>query len=154
FGWRVQAEERWAENDTRFLAFARGPAAEAEAPAHSPARAIASYFAGFRNRALAIAKALARDSSDLFLMPASVYTQALIAGGLDPKRFVALLDNAPIKQGARLCGTSLNVMNPSEGLCSAYRPVVVLNAGAHDAEIASGLRRISPNVAVLSAPAP
>ena len=84
-------------------------------------------------------------------MPGSVYAQALIAGGLDESRFAALLDNAPVKQGARLYGTTLKVLAPGVGLAAARRPLVVLNGGAHDGEIAQGLFTIRPDIEVLSA---
>jgi hypothetical protein len=82
-------------------------------------------------------------------MPASVYAQSLIAAGLSEHSFVALLDNSPVKQGSRLYGTKLKVAAPRDVLPTASRPLVVLNGGAHDAEIAAGLSAIRSDTGIV-----
>ncbi|MEJ1967563.1 MAG: methyltransferase domain-containing protein [Rhizomicrobium sp.] len=151
FGWTLEARVVWEENDTVFLAFVRGSAGAAVAPpATGRARtAIAAYYAGFRARARALNAALAGHDGDAFLMPASVYAQALIAEGLDAARFKALLDNAAVKQYRRLSGTNLLVAAPEMTLPGARHPLVVLNGGAHEGEIAARLRARRADVMIL-----
>ena len=151
FGWRKSAEQHFGENDTVFLAFIRGIVTKQNSVAHiSAAPAIARYFSVFREHATAITRALDTHSGEAFLMPASVYAQALIAGGLDQDRFAALLDNAPIKQGRRLYGTKLRVAAPATALADTRAPLVVLNGGAHEPEIAGQLRAIRSDVRILN----
>jgi SAM-dependent methyltransferase len=150
FGWRASGQEYWNENDTRFIAYMRGVSHPRSSPATSAADAVAAYFAGFRDAAARISVMLDGHDGDALLMPASVYAQALIAAGLDERRFAALLDNAAVKHGARLYGTRLIVRSPRDGLAEARKPIVVLNGGAHDAEIARGLRALRPDIRVLT----
>ena len=150
FGWRKSAEQRFAENDTVFLAFKRDTARAPEHAAHSSAApVIARYFSAFREHASAIMSALDAHRGDAFLMPASIYAQALIAAGLDETRFTALLDNAPVKQGRRLYGTALRVAAPATALAAAETPLVVLNGGAHEPEIAAQLCAIRADIRIV-----
>ncbi|MBS0274420.1 MAG: hypothetical protein JSR55_08465 [Proteobacteria bacterium] len=61
-----------------------------------------------------------------------------------------MLDNAPAKQGRRLYGTNLSV-HAVTALATARNPLVILNAGAHNAEIAAGLRALRPDVRIAAA---
>lgn len=151
FGWQVVAEEYWAENDTRFIALGRA-APRADAFAADPAQthdAVAGYFARFRAQAGDFAAQLADHRGEAFLMPASIYAQTLLAAGLPQTRFTALLDNAPAKQGRRLYGTALPVVAPADALAGAARPLVLLNGGAHDREIAASLRELRADIAII-----
>jgi hypothetical protein len=149
-GWRLNAAQRWDENDTWFLSFVRCAAAD-ETVAHGAAgAAITAYYARFRRDAETLARALARHDGDAFLMPASIYAQALLAHGLPERRFISLLDNAPVKQGRRLYGTNLWVEPPSKALPGAKQPLVILNGGAHEKEIAAGLLALRADVRILA----
>ncbi|MEI9885316.1 MAG: methyltransferase domain-containing protein [Rhizomicrobium sp.] len=147
-GWRLHARRRWDENDTLFLCFVRGDG-RTDAPPSDPSAPIARYYAGFRAQAKALDDALARHDGDAFLMPASVYAQTLIAEGLQEGRFKALLDNAAVKQGRRLYGTGLTVAAPEAALAAARRPLIVLNGGAHEAEIAENLHALHRDAVIL-----
>jgi hypothetical protein len=151
FGWRKTAKQRFAENDTVFMAFRRGRArTAAQARTVSSAPAVTAYYSGFRTSAQKIMSILEKHSGDAFLMPASVYAQTLIASGVREDRFTALLDNAPIKQGRRLYGTTLRVAAPAARLAEAETPLVVLNGGAHATEIASQLCAIRADVRIVN----
>jgi hypothetical protein len=149
FGWRIEARQLWPENDTWFLAFARG-AADTSAPRGDGVTAVSHYFGALRTQAETLARTLGRHDGEAFLMPASIYAQALLTLGLPEKRFAALLDNSPAKQGRRLYGTDLHVMAPSEILLQARDPLVIINGGAHDAEMAAGLRALRPDTRITS----
>jgi hypothetical protein len=70
----------------------------------------------------------------LYLFGAHIFSQHLIAFGLDTKRIVSLLDNDPNKQGKRLYGTNLMVQSP-KALRGVNNPSVILKAGVYDDEI-------------------
>lgn len=147
FGWRIIARRRWDENDTLFLALERG--AESVPAARSDgAHAVPAYFARLREQAAAAQRAAENHAGEVFLMPASVYSQALLAMGLREECISALLDNAPAKQDRRLYGTGLAVRSTA-ALGAARDPLVILNAGAHNSEIAASLRILRPDVRIM-----
>lgn len=150
FGWRLAAQALWSENDTAFLAFERGRADTAETGTATSARAaVMSYFAGFTAAAEKLNVRLRALEGEAFLMPASIYAQMLIASGLPEARLSALLDNAEVKQGRRLFGTGLSVRSPHAALASARRPLVVINGGAHEFEMAAHVRSIRQDALIL-----
>ncbi|MDA8862995.1 class I SAM-dependent methyltransferase [Pontimonas sp.] len=76
------------------------------------------------------------DASDLptFIFGAHVFTQYLIAFGLQTASCIGVLDNNPSKAGRRLYGTDLKVYLPS--VLRGYGAVnVVLKAGVYNQEI-------------------
>lgn len=147
FGWREVARQRWDENDTLFLALERGTALVPAARSDG-AEAVPAYFARLRVQAEAAQRAAENHGGEVFLMPASVYSQALLAMGLREERIRGLLDNAPAKQGRRLYGTGLAV-SPAVALRTARDPLVILNAGVHNTEIAASLRGLRADVRIL-----
>jgi hypothetical protein len=155
FGWVIRSEVRWEEFDTRFLAFQRGPTSKpaSEPNCQATAAAIQGYFDRFAAQARALSRLLDEHDGEAFLMPASIYAQALLAGGLSEDRFMGLLDNSAVKQQRRLYGTNLQVAAPEAALPSCRNPLVVLNGGAHEGEIAAGLRRLKPGIRLVRADA-
>lgn len=147
FGWREIARRRWDENDTLFLALERGTGLAPDARGDG-GEAVPAYFARLREQAVAAQRAAENHAGEVFLMPASVYSQALLAMGLREERLSGLLDNASAKQGRRLYGTGLTVF-PATALGAARDPLVILNAGAHNSEIAASLRILRPNVRIM-----
>lgn len=149
FGWRLVTRQRWDENDTLFLAMERG-AAPTDAAIGNARQAVPAYFARLRRLAVDAQRSAQSHDGEAFLMPASVYSQALLSLGLEERSISCLLDNAPAKQGRRLYGTNL-IVRPATTLAEARNPLVILNAGAHNAEIAAGLRALRPDVRIAAA---
>lgn len=147
FGWREMARQHWAENDTLFLALERG-SADVPQVRSDGAQAVPGYFARLREQAVRMQRVARGHGGDVFLMPASVYSQSLLALGLEEECLSGILDNAPAKQGRRLFGTSLSVF-PATTLRTAHNPLVLLNAGAHDAEIAASLLALRPDLRIV-----
>lgn len=73
-----------------------------------------------------------------YLFGAHIFSQYLIAFGLNTKKIVSLLDNDPNKQGKRLYGTSLMVQSPRI-LSNIENPAVILKAGVYNDEIKSDI---------------
>ena len=69
-----------------------------------------------------------------FIFGAHIFTQYLLAFGLDQNMFTNVLDNDPSKQNNRLYGTSLLVNSP-QILKDIKNPVVVLKAAMYTEEI-------------------
>jgi len=74
----------------------------------------------------------------VFLFGAHIFTQYLLAFGLDERKFTGVLDNDRQKQGKRLYGTNLMVMDP-EVLRNFDNSSVIVRAGAYDQEIREGI---------------
>jgi len=92
---------------------------------------------------------LAPIDGSVFLFGAHVFSQYLIASGLDTSRIEHILDNDPNKQGKRLYGTSLHVRSPKV-LKDLDAPVVILKTGVYNDEIKQDiLRNINPNARFL-----
>lgn len=69
-----------------------------------------------------------------FVFGAHVFTQYLIAFGLDTSLLLAVLDNDPSKVGRRLYGTNLSVQHPAV-LADLPEANVILKAGVYNHEI-------------------
>lgn len=150
FGWHLAGQKHWVENETRFLAFARGAPATVHAPRGQGASAVLSFFDLLRRQTDRLSTVLASHDGEAFLMPASIYAQALLALGAPEYCFTGLLDNSAVKQGQRLYGTNLRVLAPAVALSQARNPMVILNAGAHTAEIAAGLRATRSDMRIIA----
>jgi hypothetical protein len=70
----------------------------------------------------------------IYLFGAHVFSQYLIAFGLNTKKIISIIDNDKNKQGKRLYGTKLNVMSP-QVLNKESCPIVILKAGVYNNEI-------------------
>ena len=70
----------------------------------------------------------------IYLFGAHVFSQYLIAFGLDTIRISSIIDNDVFKQGRRLYGTRLMVNSP-QVLEQLDAPVVILRAGVYNQEI-------------------
>lgn len=73
-----------------------------------------------------------------YIFGAHIFTQFLIAFGLDITRAVGVLDNSPAKQGKRLYGTRFTVVSPA-ALRDAKTPTVVLCVANYADEIKDGI---------------
>lgn len=84
-------------------------------------------------------------NSNVFIFGAHIFSQYLIASGLNQKSIKNILDNDPNKANKRLYGTILEVKNPSL-LRSENKPVVILKAGVYNSEIQKQLDTINPDI--------
>ena len=70
----------------------------------------------------------------VYLFGAHVFSQSLLAMGLQEEHIVAVLDNSPLKQNRRLYGTGLRVYSPKL-LAEVDDAIVILQAGQYTNEI-------------------
>lgn len=85
----------------------------------------------------------------VFLFGAHVFSQFLIAFGLDTSNLGCILDNSEAKQNKRLYGTDLYVRSPKI-LVEFNNPIVILRTGVFDQEIKNDiLTNINPNTRFL-----
>jgi hypothetical protein len=77
---------------------------------------------------------------------AHVFTQWLVALGLDTSALKGVLDNNPGKQGRRLYGSSLLVQTPHTALRAEESGVVIiLRAGPYQDEVRKGIVDVRPD---------
>ena len=77
---------------------------------------------------------LESESRPVYLFGAHIFSQFLIAFGLNTRKIVAILDNGPQKIGKRLYGTSLKVYSPKV-LKDKGENCVILKTGMYNEEI-------------------
>ena len=88
------------------------------------------------------------NSNPIFLFGAHVFSQSLYTFGLNSNKIIGILDNAKDKQGKRLYGTHLQVMDPSV-IAKLINPTVVLNASHYQNEIKHQLINLNSNVVII-----
>lgn len=81
-----------------------------------------------------INKKIKEVDGPIFLFGAHIFSQYLIAYGLNTKNIINILDNEPLKHNSRLYGTDLIVTSPK--ILNQYiSPNVILRAGVYNNEI-------------------
>lgn len=78
------------------------------------------------------------DLEKVYLFGGHVFSQYLIAFGLDISKVVCILDNDTQKQDKRLYGSNLYVRSPRI-LANEKNPIVIVKCGAYTDEIKSGI---------------
>jgi hypothetical protein len=86
--------------------------------------------------------------SKKYIFGAHLFTQYLLANGLEESRFEYVLDNSPQKHSFRLYGSSLLCMHPSV-ISHEENPVVVLKAGSYTNEIRMQLLALNSSCIVV-----
>jgi hypothetical protein len=98
----------------------------------------AELFSSFWHHHLDLVSQLNKQLKELesptYIFGAHVFTQFLIAFGLETEGLVGILDNDVAKQGRRLYGTSMSVFPPSV-LRGRGKTNIVLTAGVYNNEI-------------------
>lgn len=137
-GFRTERKELFLEDHSIFYSTVRDPSVS---PISLPPglyhhnKAIYEDFVAFHRRLIDEINERMRDlSGPFYLFGAHIFSQYLIAYGLDTSRIVSLIDNDARKQGKRLYGTDLMVQSPMV-LAAEERPVVILRAAGYNDEI-------------------
>jgi hypothetical protein len=79
-------------------------------------------------------KSKIKKNNPLFIFGAHIFTQFLLATGIDEKKIISVLDNDGSKQNKRLYGSKLFVSSPKI-LAKYKKPFVILRAGVYSKEI-------------------
>jgi len=86
----------------------------------------------------------------IYLFGAHIFSQYLIAMGLDISRVECILDNDATKQNKRLYGTKLTVKSPEILRNNKYKTSIILRAGVYNKEIKDNINKnINSNVEYL-----
>lgn len=84
--------------------------------------------------------AIKQSRSEIFLFGAHVFSQYLLAFGLDSSRINCIIDNSPAKANKRLYGTQLFTKNPS-CLIGKTSPLIILRGGVFATEIKNAITK-------------
>ncbi len=88
---------------------------------------------------------IALTDAPIYLFGAHIFTQYLLAFGLNDSKIISLLDNDANKQNKRLYGTNMLIQSP-EVLRDINNPIVILKAGIYNEEIKQDiLNKINSN---------
>ncbi|MBF0562681.1 MAG: class I SAM-dependent methyltransferase [Alphaproteobacteria bacterium] len=90
---------------------------------------------------------LSRFDGEVYLFGGHIFSQYLLAFGLDRQRIVGIIDNSTLKNGKRLYGTDLSVSYP-DVLAGRPKVGVVLKVASYREEILAQLLKINPGVTI------
>ena len=91
---------------------------------------------------------LKSSNRDTFIFGAHVFAQGLIHCGIETGNIKGLLDNDPAKQGKRLYGSDLMVMDPKV-IQELDSPIVILKASHYQDEIKEQILGLNGNTQIL-----
>ncbi len=83
-------------------------------------------------------KTISTCTKPIYLFGAHIFSQYLIAFGLNTERIVSILDNSELKIGKRMYGSNIRVESPKR-LDDVKDPVIILKAGLYNNEIKSDI---------------
>jgi len=89
---------------------------------------------------------LKHSSQKIYLFGAHIFSQYLLAFGLDQTKLFGILDNSKLKIGKRLYGTNLQVFHPE--IIANENAGIILKVGSYRDEIIQQLKKINPNVTI------
>ncbi len=102
---------------------------------------IANYSNEILNKVKEIKKFIDENDFKFYIFGAHIFTQYLVALGLDLGKIDALLDNSKFKQGKRLYGTDLKVLDPTEML-GKNNLGIILPMGNYETEVIKQLAEL------------
>lgn len=88
---------------------------------------------------------LQTTTKNVYLFGGHVFSQYLIALGLDISKIICILDNSELKRNKRLYGTSLTIKSPSD-IVLDENSLIILKVGQYKNEIKSQLLNINKNI--------
>ena len=154
YGFSLVEEQYFGEHHSVFIIFeyegTRSSSKLFKVDVEKNRKEVINYFRYFDRQVLQLKQILKDAPMPIFMMPASVYSQYLYAFGIKECKLKGLLDNDSLKQGRRLYGTSLKAFSPTE-ISIRDAGTVLLNAGAHSAEITQQLAISNPNLLIINA---
>ena len=92
-------------------------------------------------------KKLKEYDGEVYLFGAHLFSQYLIAFGLNQEKIVGILDNSELKIGKRLYGTKLNVFHP-EKIKNKEKIAIILKVATYREEILEQLYKINPSIEI------
>jgi ubiquinone/menaquinone biosynthesis C-methylase UbiE len=147
-GFTVVKKDYFQNNHSIFYAAQKTPDAgnySLSSELYNQNRATFTDFArSYREVVIELNQKIADSKNEVYLFGAHVFSQILVAFGLNIESVVCVLDNDSNKWERRLYGTSLDVTSP-EILRNKKAPKVILKAGPYNQEIRNGiLQKINP----------
>lgn len=88
------------------------------------------------------------SSGNCYLFGAHVFSQFLLAMGLEQNKIKCILDNSDVKEGKRLYGTNLLVQKPNV-LRTVHAPKVIVRVGPYQKEVEEQLKSINKDVEII-----
>jgi predicted SAM-dependent methyltransferase len=105
---------------------------------------IANYSNEIMNKIDEIKKFIDHNDLKFYIFGAHIFTQYLVALGLDLTKINGLLDNSKFKQGKRLYGTNLKVSDPKD-LSERDNLGIILPMGNYESEVTEQLMELGIN---------
>jgi len=103
-----------------------------------------NYYKEFVNE---INKKLEKFSGEVYLFGAHLFSQYLVAFGINQDKIVGILDNSNLKIGKRLYGTKFKVFHP-DVIRNKRNVGIILKVATYREEILDQLHKINPSITV------
>lgn len=143
-GFRVVRKQTFGDRHSVFYAAIKDSATTEKKTAYPShlfernVRLLQNYKTYLENEIATLNARLEKIPGPVYLFGAHVFSQTLIALGLDTRKIACIIDNSKAKQGKRLYGTGLSVC-AAEVLADQQAPVVIIRAGSYNEEIKAGI---------------
>jgi hypothetical protein len=106
------------------------------------------YFDLVENKVKAINEKIDSFDGEIYLFGAHVFSQFLIGMGLNLEKISFCLDNSISKNGKRLYGTKLRVVQPSELLRPGIKQLVVGAVATYEKEIRNQILELNSDAEI------
>jgi hypothetical protein len=143
-------EHKKFSNHSHFLAFERSQSDQVlwDSTSYQKNRAsIEKYWGLIENRVNQLNRLISDAPKPFYLMPASVYSQYLVAFGINTEYVKGVLDNSTYKQNKRLYGTELIVHHPS--ILEQTGGTVIISGASHTEQMMASLTAIRSDALLL-----
>lgn len=142
-GFKLLGSEYFGQGHSIFMAFERSdPVPQPPYSAPEDLGLVYKHSVDSLNQMITDIHSWAETRGGFWLFGAHIFTQYLIAAGLNMTLVKGILDNDPGKQGLRLRGTDHRVYDPRV-LTQDPRPCVVVTAGVYTREIIDQIQEIT-----------
>jgi hypothetical protein len=105
-----------------------------------------NYIKYYKNFTSQLNLKLEKFPHKVFLYGAHIFSQYLLAFGLEQNKIEGILDNSQLKIGKRLYGTNLKVFNPK--IIKNKKIGVIMKVSSYRNEIINQLKKINPDVII------
>lgn len=147
FGYAIKSTKYFSNNCCWFLAFEfTGVISSANCHDADLSSIVFGFYKNVKNRASKLNDIAGKFKGDVFLAPASVYSQLLLFNGFDHRKVKCLFDSSPQKIGCRLYGTDLYVSDPKNILPDCGESLIIINGGFHSQEIRDTYSQLNPRI--------
>ncbi len=109
---------------------------------------ILNYLEQCKAKVNKLNEVMSNFDGEIYIFGSHIFTQFLIAFGLNTQRLSSCLDNSILKRGKRLYGTTLLSCLPEEKINQNKKQMVIGSIAGYEAEVRRQLLTLNPNLTI------